>query len=215
MNAAQKQSVASTPNQRRGLREVSFLCGDAPSTDSHIDWLRCAERLSEEDCREIVAACREFPLTPPNTVGEDRYPAHRLADTRKVGVNARTQWIFDLLCEVAARAAEVASGIELTEITRAPQYVEYRPEWGRFDWHNDYSHGLPQAPRKLTVILQLSPPDEYEGGRLQTFGTEVEDLPDELGTVVAFPSFVYHRVTPVTNGMRRALVAWIAGPRIR
>ena len=162
-----------------------------------------------------MEACREFPTTPPSTVSEDRYPAHRQADTRKVGINARTKWIFDLLCDVAAEATRAGAGLDLTEITRAPQYVEYRPEWGHFDWHNDYSHGLADAPRKLTIIIQLSPPDDYEGGRLQVFGTEVEDLPRELGTVIAFPSFLFHRVTPVTHGVRRALVAWIAGPRIR
>jgi predicted 2-oxoglutarate/Fe(II)-dependent dioxygenase YbiX len=47
------------------------------------------------------------------------------------------------------------------------------------------------------------------------FGTTVEDLPAERGSVLAFPSFLYHRVTPVTGGVRRALVAWIAGPRLR
>ena len=46
-------------------------------------------------------------------------------------------------------------------------------------------------------------------------GIDTEDLPDARGTVVAFPSFLYHRVTPVTSGLRKALVAWIAGPRLR
>jgi PKHD-type hydroxylase len=207
-------SVDRAVGRKRGLQSLSFLRGDKPSIERHLDWLRCAERLTKDDCKEIIEVCREFPLTPPSTVGEDRYPAHRQADTRKVGVNPSTQWIFDLLCKVAAEASRVASGLALTEITRAPQYVEYRKDWGRFDWHNDYSHGIPHAPRKLTIIIQLSPADEYEGGRLQVFGTEVEDLPSEMGTIVAFPSFLYHRVTPVTLGVRRALVAWIAGPRI-
>jgi predicted 2-oxoglutarate/Fe(II)-dependent dioxygenase YbiX len=130
-------------------------------------------------------------------------------------VNASTEWLFEFLCAVASEAAQAASGLKLTTINRAPQYVEYRSGWGHFDWHNDYSHGLPEAPRKLTIIVQLSRSSDYEGGRLQMFGAEVEDLPDERGVVIAFPSFLYHRVTPVTRGIRRALVAWIAGPRIR
>jgi predicted 2-oxoglutarate/Fe(II)-dependent dioxygenase YbiX len=120
-----------------------------------------------------------------------------------------------LLREVATEVTEKAAALELTTITRAPQYVEYRPGWGHFDWHNDYSHGIADAPRKLTIIFQLSDPTDYAGGRLQIFGNEIEDLPAERGTVVAFPSFLVHRVTPVTSGIRRALVSWIAGPRLR
>jgi hypothetical protein len=211
-----EQASRSAVIPSRGLADFSFLRGASVSTEPHLDWSRCAQRLSKDDCQEIVEACREFPITPPSTVGEDRYPDHREADTRKVGMNARTKWIFQFVSQVAAESARTASGLDLTEINRAPQYVEYRPGWGHFDWHNDYSHGLPSAPRKLTVIVQLSQPEDYDGGTLQCFGaSSVEDLPRELGTVIAFPSFLYHRVTPVTRGLRRALVAWIGGPRIR
>lgn len=207
------QESPAAPARRRGLRDLTCLRGDAPPAHSHIDWMRCAERLSDEDCDEIIAACREFPETPPSTVGEDHYPGRRLAETRKIGMNQRTKWYFDLLCNVAAEATK-SFGLKLTGITRAPQYVEYRPGEGRFDWHNDYSHGLPDAPRKVTIITQLSAPDEYEGGSLQTFGIDIENLPRERGTILVFPSFLYHQVTPVTRGLRRAVVAWIAGPRI-
>jgi PKHD-type hydroxylase len=199
----------------RGLPSFTLLRQDIHTGGMHLDWLRCAERLSAADCDELIDACSEFPLTPPTTVGEDRYPARRQADTRKVGMNSRTKWIFDLLASVAHQSTQNAFGLDLTAINRAPQYVEYRPGWGRFDWHNDYSHGVADAPRKLTIITQLSSADEYDGGSLDVFGPEIEELPKERGTVVVFPALLYHRVTPVTRGIRRALVAWVAGPRIR
>jgi predicted 2-oxoglutarate/Fe(II)-dependent dioxygenase YbiX len=201
--------------QKPGLPSCRLLHQGEPSTGWHLDWLRTAESLSEADCDEIIAACRDFSLVPPNTVDEAHHPGRRQADVRKIGINTRTQWLFDLLGGVAAEASRTASGLELSEINRAPQYLEYRPGWGHFDWHNDYSHHVSPAPRKLTIIIQLSAPTDYEGGRLQMFGTTVEDLPAERGSVLAFPSFLYHRVTPVTGGVRRALVAWIAGPRLR
>ena len=37
----------------------------------------------------------------------------------------------------------------------------------------------------------------------------------EQGSIIIFPSFVYHRVTPVTHGRRHSLVGWIAGPTFR
>lgn len=207
------ESIASrSPLEPRAL---SFRRGDGPSEGTHLGWSYSAERLSAELCKELVDACHQFPVIPASTVGQDRYPDHRQADARKIGVTPRTQWIFDFLARIAAEVSATVSVLELTEIARAPQYVEYRPDWGRFDWHNDYSHEQPFAPRKLTIILQLSPPNEYEGGSLEAFGTVVTELPREQGSVLVFPSILPHRVTPVTAGVRRALVAWIAGPRMR
>lgn len=214
MTASDPDIALSIETTRRGFTELTFLQRGGPTAGQHVDWMCSAQRLCGDDCDEIIEACDEFPLCPPSTVGEDRYPGHRKGDMRKIGLTPRTEWIFGLISDVATEAARVASGLDLTEINRAPQYMEYRPGLGQFDWHNDYSHGLPMAPRKLTVILQLSSPEDYEGGRLQIFGAEIEDMPRERGTVIVFPSFLFHRVTPVTKGLRRALVSWIAGPRI-
>jgi PKHD-type hydroxylase len=199
----------------RGLDDFACLRSGGPAPHPHLDWVQAAGRLSDEDCDELIAAGREFPSTPSTIVGEERYAGHRSLVARKLERTSRTAWAFDLLYGVAAEATARHFGLALTGITRAPQYVEYHPGRGHFGWHNDYSHGTTDAPRKVTVIIQLSPPAEYEGGRLQAFGIQVEDLPRERGTVLAFPSLLYHQVTPVTRGVRRALVAWIAGPRIR
>ncbi len=67
--------------------------------------------------------------------------------------------------------------------------------------------------------VQLSESDSYEGGDL------IFDLPPELcpdkelmrkqGTIIIFPSFVRHMVTPVTEGERHAMVSWIEGLNFR
>jgi len=198
-----------------GLSDTTCLRRGAIPQHAHLDWVQGAERLSDASCDELIAASREFPVTPATIVEEAQYGGHRKLEARKIGQTERTAWVFELLCEIAAEASGNHFELALTSITRAPQYVEYKPGCGHFGWHNDYSHGVVDAPRKLTIIIQLSAPEEYEGGRLQTFGIEVEDLPRERGTILAFPSLVYHQITPVTQGVRRALVAWIAGPRIR
>lgn len=93
------------------------------------------------------------------------------------------------------------------------QYTVYHAG-DEFGWHIDCGPNLP--PRKLSVSVQLSDPDEYEGGDLQLRVSEtIETAPRAKGTVCIFPSFISHRVTPVTKGVRRALVAWIAGPAFR
>ncbi|MGO7543271.1 2OG-Fe(II) oxygenase [Rhizobium ruizarguesonis] len=178
-----------------------------------MDWMSCAEVLTDEECDRIISACRQFELVPPIVVGEDRLPGHRRADSRMLGVTEDTAWFFEYLLSIAEQATEKAYLLSLSGITRPPQYVEYRDGWGEFGWHNDYSHGLPDAPRKLTIIFQLSEPSDYEGGLLQVMSNDIETAPRKRGSIIVFPSILMHRVTPVTAGLRRALVAWIAGPR--
>ena len=66
--------------------------------------------------------------------------------------------------------------------------------------------------RKLSISIQLSDKLDYEGGNF-----EFEDITSsmdfkEIGTIIIFPSYLRHRVTKVTSGIRRSLVAWFYGP---
>ncbi len=162
----------------------------------------------------MIAVCRNFPETVPSTVGQDRYPDRRRVISREVQANPETSWIFGLIEGFAAEAAKSHYWLSLTGIKRPPQYLEYQQGCGHFERHNDYSHEQADSPRKLTVIIQLSAPADYDGGRLQIHGMETDDLPSGRGSILVFPSFLYHSVTPVTRGVRRALVSWVAGPRL-
>lgn len=98
------------------------------------------------------------------------------------------------------------------------QFTEYFGHTeGKYDWHHDlWLEGARAFDRKLSVVLQLSRPDEYVGGRFEFFGVQ---NPDECfmprGSVLIFPSFLEHRVLPVSSGLRRSLVTWVEGPRWR
>lgn len=98
------------------------------------------------------------------------------------------------------------------------QLTHYRGEvGGTYDWHQDaYFHGDNNLVRKLSMVVQLSPPEEYEGGglELQVSNNRVV-VPAELGLAVFFPAPTLHRVVPVTRGNRRSLVAWARGPNFR
>ena len=98
------------------------------------------------------------------------------------------------------------------------QFTEYHAtEGGKYDWHHDVDwNNEGETDRKLSLTVQLSDPSDYEGGDFEF--AEVEQLPDfakQQGTVMVFPSFYAHRVTPVTSGVRRSLVAWFSGPKWR
>lgn len=98
------------------------------------------------------------------------------------------------------------------------QFTEYHAtEGGKYDWHHDVDwNNIDGTDRKLSLTVQLSDPADYDGGDFE-FG-EVEQVPSfakSKGSVLIFPSYLSHRVTPVTRGVRRSLVAWFSGPTWR
>jgi len=89
---------------------------------------------------------------------------------------------------------------------------------GNYNWHCDY--GTAERPgliRKLSMSIQLTPPEEYHGGELQVvnYGNRTITIPTHLGTVVVFDSKLPHKVWPVAWGQRISLVGWANGPRFR
>lgn len=97
------------------------------------------------------------------------------------------------------------------------QFTEYHASaQGHYDWHHDVNwNEQGAADRKISVTVQLSPADGYVGGDFEF--DEITTNADfrALGTVLVFPSYLRHRVTPVTAGTRQSLVAWFSGPRWR
>lgn len=97
------------------------------------------------------------------------------------------------------------------------QLIEYNVG-DKYDWHIDslFQEGS-DVERKLTVIIQMSESEEYEGGDLELM---LEKVPDKetlrrKGTILIFPSFIHHRVTPITKGTRKSFVGWIRGPQFK
>ena len=123
-------------------------------------------------------------------------------------------WIYDKLAAVVARANRRYQ-FDLIGFTEDLQFTEYA-DGAFYTWHQDGLDG-DLAVRKLSMVVQLSDPDHYAGGDLEFFAMD-GDEPAEMrsrGTVVVFPSFEFHRVTPVVQGTRRSLVCWVGGPAFR
>ena len=179
-----------------------------------LEWVTSPIRLTSDDCDRIVELGLRFPAEKPEIVGGDTTQQIRLGYLHRFQRTGQTEWVFELLHRVAYDANRQRFLLSLSGMHPRPEYIEYVPGRGKFDWHNDYSHGNAYGPRKLTVICQLSDPDQYRGGTLEVFEREIVTLPAARGTIVVFPSFTYHRVTPVTQGIRRALVTWFGGSRL-
>lgn len=95
-----------------------------------------------------------------------------------------------------------------------------REEGGdKYDWHYDvnFDNNYP-FDRKLSFVLQLVDGHEYEGGNFEFQDPYPIIDPNNIkgkGTVIVFPSFIPHRVTPVTAGTRISLVSWVEGPKFK
>ena len=85
----------------------------------------------------------------------------------------------------------------------------------KFDWHfDDLWEQDTEADRKLSMSIQLSESTDYEGCDIEIEGVDGLEIRDR-GSVIVFPSYMNHRVTPCTGGTRHVLVAWMYGPKWR
>ena len=86
-----------------------------------------------------------------------------------------------------------------------------------YDWHCDEERwgAKSKRPRKLSIIIGLNGSEtNYTGGEIQ-FKENNEQHLLKSGECLVFPSYYYHRVLPVTEGVRYSLVSWITGPQWR
>jgi len=89
-----------------------------------------------------------------------------------------------------------------------------------FEWHSDFLMIKDMKEfRKVSVIVQLSEPDAYEGGQLEFMGPDGENwIPEGFkprGSLCVFASRISHRITPVKSGKRQSLITWMKGPPFR
>jgi PKHD-type hydroxylase len=106
----------------------------------------------------------------------------------------------------------------------AIQYTRYGSD-NHYDWHQDTFEAPNQTEiRKLSICINLTDPSKFEGG---DFLISVPNPnPDKIhysklnflkqkGAVAVFPSFTWHKVAPVTKGIRHSLVCWLRGNRFK
>jgi PKHD-type hydroxylase len=124
-------------------------------------------------------------------------------------------WLYIKLMAMAEEANTTLWNFNLYSVLDNIQYTEYHAtDQGHYNWHQDIGPGW-LSRRKVSITVQLSDTDEYEGGDLEYWRggslNNVEKAPRGKGVVFIFPSYMMHRVTPVTKGVRRSFVLWVGG----
>jgi PKHD-type hydroxylase len=143
-----------------------------------------------------------------------------ISDERKSRIkwcpqNSEWAWVYKKLHDVIKEANDAMWKFDLSAMNEPIQYTEYYgTQEGGYEWHMDCGDGLP-SQRKISVTVQLSDPDEYEGGDLEFNIGQKFVGQRKQGAAIIFPSFFLHRVTPVTKGIRKSFVLWVGGEPYR
>lgn len=166
--------------------------------------------LSREECERVIQLGEALPATRGGVEAGDSL--YRVSNIVWLEPSPETHWLFHKL-GAAFLEANQAYRFELIGLLDALQYTVYGA--GQyFEWHIDLGPGR-TSMRKLSMTIQLSPASEYDGGALEFINAPPREEAREQGTATVFPSYLAHRVSPVTRGVRHSLVAWASGSTFR
>ena len=130
-----------------------------------------------------------------------------------IELNDRSKWVYDRIANISRCLNGLHWRFEISGFNEHLQYTRYdATDNGFYGWHTDGSVKGDGPPRKLSLTIQLSDPNDYEGGDFQLHGTKLSTVSKERGLTVCFPSYTLHQVTPITKGVRKSLVVWLVGP---
>jgi PKHD-type hydroxylase len=178
------------------------------------NWQLFSGTLPIEMCNDMIKNFKKLPTVDGGTFNND--DNHRRSSVRWV---TGEHGLEQILLRYVNLANATAFNVDIQQEMNEMQFGEYSAEYaGKYDWHHDIDwNNAKNFDRKLSVVVQLSNPRDYEGGEFQF--SEVEspssDLWSKQGSILVFPSYLTHRVTEVTSGVRYSLVSWIRGPRWR
>lgn len=177
-------------------------------------WQMWSEALSNEVVENIISIGEKQPTENATVFSSSSVNTDIRSST--------VRWLYDnnirdILWEYVKQANINAFGVNVENFAEM-QFTEYHAtENGHYNWHHDvHWSSNNNSDRKISITVQLTDEEEYEGGTFEF--NECENPPKESkkkGTILVFPSYLQHRVLPVTKGTRKSLVAWFHGPRWR
>ena len=178
-------------------------------------------------CNRVIEFGNSLPIAE-GRVRHDPKGDQRDSAVSWIQQNPTLGWLFIPIKQAVETANSKVWRFRLSDMESA-QFTRYAVGQ-HYAWHTDqrpepYPAGKRWGGlyRKLSVVISLSDGADFEGG---DFLLEDNSLPPNraservrtitelrgLGSIIVFPSFLYHKVEPVTQGSRRTLVLWFLGP---
>ena len=139
------------------------------------------------------------------------------------------EWLFGKILNAiqSFNMQEEGYQFDIHGLAEPPNVMRYRaPDLdpnnkpGKYDWHMDVGPGPVPSMRKISYSILLNP-GEYVGGELCFhIGRNMDPHPGQkeasaIGNMVIFPSYMVHKVTPMVQGTRYAVVGWAHGNSFR
>jgi PKHD-type hydroxylase len=192
-------------------------------THSHILW---NNSFTNEELSNIQNLCEKEEFDKAITVGKgEDCEDHRRSKVKFFDRNENNFWIFDKFNTVIDSINNRFYDFDLYGYKNFQYTIYDSSNNGMYDWHKDTILGNNLggmeigSTRKLSLVMLLSQPyEEFTGGEFQlNLGMEKDALTPTLnkGDIIAFPSFLIHRVKPVLLGVRKSIVIWVEGPKFR
>lgn len=174
----------------------------------------CENIFTNAQLDAIVNICKDLEFDKGMIASASQDDDIRNSNVKFIYPNNRTRWIFDGLTDAVHHMNQEYFRFDLSGMEEGIQLTRYEAPSQHYEWHCD--RGMSVPIRKLSIAIQLSDPDDYSGGDLELMvGETPEKAKKDRGAATFFPSWLMHRVTPVTQGTRYSLVCWVSGPPFR
>jgi len=172
------------------------------------------------DNEDIVDGCvtddstehRENNIIPEVRLTKESYLLEQPQDYNNRAIpELDWSWLSYKMYQMVQLVNDKSFKFNIQEEEQELKYIEYGVG-GHYNWHMDMNP-TDSNTRKLTAVVQLN--DGYEGGYLE-FGVQDRNgewyrVPKLEGSITIFPSFLSHRVSPVTDGVRYSLQEFYVG----
>lgn len=171
--------------------------------------------FSKEECQTIINIAKNKGLVKGTTFNDDKTKDVRDSKISWLYPVDGMDWVFRRVTDITLNLNERFFKFNLFGINEGFQFTNYEAPSGKYGKHVDRAMNIPV--RKLSISVQLTNPEEYEGGELKLYDGEEDGIimNKEQGTLVIFPSYVLHEVMPVIKGTRNSLVTWVTGKQFK
>jgi len=181
--------------------------------DLYAFWKEC---FTKEECNTIVNIAKSNSLIKGKISKDNSIEDISIRDSKICWLypNDNMEWVFRRVTDVVLNLNERFFKFDVFGLNEGFQFTNYIAPSGKYGKHVDRSMNM--AVRKLSISIQLTDPEEYEGGELYLYDDDKGTLMDKTqGTLILFPSYVLHEVMPVTKGERNSLVTWVTGKQFK
>jgi|TARA_S200002703_G_scaffold156751_1_gene163060 PKHD-type hydroxylase len=191
-----KMALAINPKQNKNSHGV-VQCGD----------------LSKKTCQRIIDEHKnEIHLNVKGRIQKNnKYSLDKKRDVDVWVIDESATWIDEIIINSTYTALQYLD-YDVVGLLERPQLLRYTSPSEGYDWHTDLGEEE-ASTRKISLSIALN--NQYEGGNIAFFSNKLFEHKMPLGQSLAFPSFLSHRVMPITKGERWALVSWISGHPFR